>query len=278
MLFVAISLYFLSLLTQVSTAFFAFLLAKRASLHYRWGWIFLGIGLFLMIGRRVSPILSIIETHRYNLTDAILSLPISLCLLIGVFGIHKLMTKINAGNELLTTLSQTDPLTKCLSRTEILFRLSNEIKRAERGNHVFSIFEIDIDHFKNVNDDYGHDVGDEILCSLVHNIKTQLRSNDHLGRIGGEEFIVLLPDTDESAARSSAERIRTHIEQHVHYSKIKNQPVCITISIGVTSVKKLPPMCNTSEILAMALKRSDEAMYAAKNNGRNQVRYLDFLN
>lgn len=278
MLFVAISLYFLSLLTQVSTAFFAFLLAKRASLHYRWGWIFLGIGLFLMIGRRVSPILSIIETHRYNLTDAILSLPISLCLLIGVFGIHKLMTKINAGNELLTALSQTDPLTKCLSRTEILFRLSNEIKRAERGNHVFSIFEIDIDHFKNVNDDYGHDVGDEILCSLVHNINTQLRSNDHLGRIGGEEFIVLLPDTDESAARSSAERIRAHIEQHVHYSIIKNQPIRITISIGVTSVKKLPPMCNTSEILAMALKRSDEAMYAAKNNGRNQVRYLDFLN
>lgn len=278
MLFVAITLYFLSLLTQMSTAFFAFLLAKRSSLHYRWGWIFLGIGLFLMIGRRVSPILSIMETHQYNLTDAILSLPISLCLLVGIFGIHKLMTKISSGNELLTALSQTDPLTKCLSRTEILFRLSNEIKRAERGTHIFSIFEIDIDHFKNVNDNYGHDVGDEILCSLAHNVKTQLRSNDHLGRIGGEEFIVLLPDTDESSARSSAERIRAHIEQQVHYSKIKNQPVRITISIGVTSVKKLPPMCNTSEILAMALKRSDEAMYAAKNNGRNQVRYLDFLN
>lgn len=274
MIYIAISLYSLSLLTQVSTTFFAFLLAKKASSHYRWGWIFLGIGLFLMIGRRVSPILSILETQHYNLTDAILSLPISLCLLIGVFGIHKLMAKMDAGNALLTLVSQTDPLTKCLSRNEILYRLTNELKRLERGNHIFSVFEIDIDHFKLVNDRYGHDVGDEILCSLVHHIKTQLRSTDYLGRIGGEEFIVVLPDTDESAACISAERIRADIERHIHYTHIKNEPVRITISIGVTSINKIPVMSNTSELSAMVLKRADKAMYTAKNNGRNQVYYL----
>lgn len=271
MIYIAISLYSLSLLTQVSTAFFAFLLATRASTHYRWGWIFLGIGLFLMIGRRVSPIISILETQHYNLTDAVLSLPISACLLIGVYGIHKLMTKINEGNALLTLLSQTDPLTKCLSRNEILFRLTNELKRVERGGHILSIFEIDIDHFKAVNDRYGHDVGDEILCSLTHSIRTQLRSNDFLGRIGGEEFVVILPDADETSALISAERIRKYIEQHTHYSHLGNQPVKITVSIGVLTIKKLPAMYQISEILESVLKRADQAMYAAKNNGRNQT-------
>jgi len=127
---IVLFLYLLSLATQLGTAFYAFLIAKEAPVRYRWGWISLGVGLGLMLGRRIAPIFEIIKSSDFNIFDAILSLPISIFLLIGTIGIHRLMSKLNSSNGFLTLLSLVDPLTNLLSRQETFYRISNEFDRA----------------------------------------------------------------------------------------------------------------------------------------------------
>jgi diguanylate cyclase (GGDEF)-like protein len=166
-------------------------------------------------------------------------------------------------------LSALDPLTNCLSRTEILSKIADEIDRTLRTSNTFSILEIDIDHFKDVNDQYGHQVGDEILISLVEKITDLLRDLDILGRIGGEEFLILLPETNENEALQVAERIRRHISNSSHNTSW-NKPLQITISIGVTSFKISTCLgSNKQELLHELVHIADQAMYLAKNSGRN---------
>ena len=162
-----------------------------------------------------------------------------------------------------------DPLTNCLSRTEILSKIADEIDRTLRTSNTFSILEIDIDHFKDVNDQYGHQVGDEILISLVEKITDLLRDLDILGRIGGEEFLILLPETNENEALQVAERIRHHIASSSHNTSW-NKALQITVSIGVTSFKiSTCHGSNKQELLHELVHIADQAMYLAKNSGRN---------
>ena len=271
MLLLSALFYSISLLCQVGAAAFSIGLIKSTTYIYRWAWLSLALGLTLMLGRRISPLLNIYTTGQYNFTDAVLSVPISGLLLLGVIGIRKIIFQINSNNSLLLTLSQLDPLTQCFSRTEIFYRITEEIERSRRSNHSFALLEMDIDHFKNVNDQYGHDVGDEVLIGLVRNAKDVMRKIDSVGRIGGEEFLILLPETGVEEAMLAAERLRSHIANTTDLS-YDIRDLKITISIGVTVFHPQDSLrMQKGEVLAEIIKQADIAMYEAKNTGRNRV-------
>lgn len=159
-------------------------------------------------------------------------------------------------------MAYTDPLTKTNNRTAFNDQVMREIKRAERSEQHLSLIFVDIDHFKSINDDYGHACGDMALASTAAWIKDSVRGSDVVFRYGGEEFVILLTDTNLDAAALIAERIRADIESHTlaYGMDILN----ITASLGVSSLRG-------NDSLEGFIKRADEAMYRAKANGRNQV-------
>ena len=270
-MYIAISLYCLSLLCQVLASLISLLLFRHSDKIYRYPWLLLSIGLSLMIGRRLDPLIHIFETGHYHFLDAFLSLPISGFLLLGVLGLKRLLVKADNNQLILETLAQHDPLTHSLSRTEILYRVSEEINRSRRNKHSFALLEMDIDHFKNVNDQYGHHVGDEVLLNLVRHSQEAVRSIDTVGRIGGEEFLILLPETEAEGATQIAERLREHIANTANETSAPT-PIRITISIGVAvfNPNETPGMaCGIA--LNELMNKADLAMYQAKNEGRNRV-------
>ena len=142
---------------------------------------------------------------------------------------------------------------------KLLHFLEAEINKAKRYSKEFSLIMLDIDHFKTVNDTYGHDVGDYVLKATVNVIKRNIRKADIFARYGGEEFMIVQPETTIERAKVYAEKIRTIIEQN-NFDKVKK----ITISIGVT-------MFNKNDAIESITKRVDDALYRAKDNGRNRV-------
>lgn len=160
--------------------------------------------------------------------------------------------------EQLEQLMLTDPLTGVGNRRMLTKRLEEEVLRAHRYQRPLTIAFFDIDHFKSINDTYGHSVGDVALACVAESLKLELRDCDILGRLGGEEFVVLLPETDIDKAMIVAERMRTSIE-HVEISGLKRS---ITVSAGLAELVDE----ETGEDL---LDRSDKALYLAKKSGRN---------
>jgi len=156
----------------------------------------------------------------------------------------------------------TDPLTKTNNRTSFNESLQREVKLSHRNARHLSIIFFDIDHFKAINDTYGHECGDIALASAANCIKEAVRGSDMVFRYGGEEFVILLSDTNIDGAIAMAERIRCNIENHtIAYGM---NILKLTASLGVSSLKGN----DTDDSL---IKRADDAMYAAKENGRNQV-------
>lgn len=272
-MYIAISLYCLSLLCQALASLISISLFRHSATKYRWGWLFLAIGLSLMIGRSIGSIFHIFESGRFDLLDAILSLPISGFLLLGVLGLRKLIIRSENNQLMLETLAQHDPLTNSLSRTEILYRISEEIDRSRRNKHTFALLEMDIDHFKNVNDQFGHHVGDTVLANLVRHSQEAIRSVDTVGRIGGEEFLILLPETGADGAAQIAERLREHIANTTNGTSALT-PIRITISIGIAIFNPDDnPRMSRSIALNELISKADLAMYQAKNEGRNRVSF-----
>lgn len=221
--------------------------------------------------RRVSPILYILETGNYNLTDAILSLPISLLLFAGIVGLKQQLAKDGADIDLLSIVNAHDPLTNALNKIEIHRRIGQELDRANRNMHCVALLEMDIDHFKLVNDRYGHQAGDDVLIGLVRSTNALLRAMDSLGRIGGEEFLILLPETNLNQAKEVAERLRISVS-NTPYSSLGNEPIKITISIGITIFDPtLQSYKDKKSLVRQSIYEADMAMYQAKEAGRNQV-------
>jgi diguanylate cyclase (GGDEF)-like protein len=159
--------------------------------------------------------------------------------------------------------SQHDSLTGIYSRGYLTELAEREVAMAKRHGRALSIAMIDIDHFKEVNDTFGHDIGDKTLKALVEICETKLRVIDHFGRIGGEEFVCVLPETDEASAMQCAERLRQSIgAMEINFPGGKLQ---ITVSIGVAVLK---PYHENWDAL---LKDADTALYLAKRSGRNRV-------
>lgn len=158
--------------------------------------------------------------------------------------------------------SITDPLTRLFNRRFIATVLENLKEKASETKQTFSVIMIDIDNFKRINDVYGHDVGDEVLSVLAETLKGQLRDQDIVGRWGGEEFIVVLPETDLKNAVLVAEKLRKAVEDlEIGIHRLK-----ITISLGVSEYK-------LEEEISNLIKRADSALYLAKRSGKNCVKF-----
>lgn len=269
MLKLAILFYCISLMAQLVAAAVAISLIRKTNV-YRIAWIFLSLALFLMMGRRVSPILFALESGEYNLTDALLSLPISIFLLFGILGVRKILIFEEKANKNLTEINKIDYLTKALSRVELYSRSKLEIERALRYKENLAFLMIDIDHFKKVNDEYGHAVGDKVLNTLVSMLKKCLRVNDFIGRIGGEEFLLVLPQTNTEEAIEVAERLREYVSSQI-CCMVRKKHVVITISIGVSVMKSNTHSTDSRKLLDLHFKNADIAMYKAKEAGRNRV-------
>ncbi|MDX2347160.1 MAG: diguanylate cyclase [Legionella sp.] len=173
-------------------------------------------------------------------------------------------TKLVELQKKLTFLSEHDQLTGLYNRNGLLKPFAEELARSKRYTHVFSILMLDLDYFKQVNDTYGHQWGDKVLVHFARIILSMIRVNDTAVRLGGEEFVVLLPETDRINAKKLAERIRAKIESETIIISQKKQ-IQYTVSIGVSSYPQ-----NGSDKKSL-LEAADKALYLAKESGRNQV-------
>jgi diguanylate cyclase (GGDEF)-like protein len=163
-----------------------------------------------------------------------------------------------------TRLAATDPLTDTFNRRTFLELGAKELARSKRTRQPMSLVMLDLDHFKKINDKYGHLAGDDVLRRFVDITQVCLRKEDLLVRYGGEEFCVLLPDETSQGALTMAERIRYAVE-HAAF-RYGRTLLPITVSAGVAELDH-----DADESLAELLSRADEALYAAKNTGRNRV-------
>ncbi|HPF16818.1 MAG TPA: diguanylate cyclase [Thermotogota bacterium] len=166
--------------------------------------------------------------------------------------------KLSGMIKCLKKASVTDGLTKLYNHKKILELLNLEIDRAKRYKRDVSIMMLDIDHFKRVNDDYGHVVGDTVLERLAFVIKQQIRDLDMVGRYGGEEFLIIFPEINQSQAYQVAERLRKTVE-----ALIFDDGLTITISGGVAEY--------SDEKTEHFIKKADDNLYKAKNSGRNKI-------
>ncbi|QEN04397.1 diguanylate cyclase [Thiospirochaeta perfilievii] len=162
----------------------------------------------------------------------------------------------------LKKLATTDSLTGLKNRRGISRCLENCVKRSQNENLPFTIFLMDIDHFKIVNDKYGHATGDRVLKRLSAILKSTLRSHDCIARWGGEEFLIILPETTLDSGYLVAEKIRKNIEKiEINYNNYK---IKVTVSLGGC-------LYNNNLYIEQSIHSADEALYVSKSNGRNRV-------
>jgi diguanylate cyclase (GGDEF)-like protein/PAS domain S-box-containing protein len=164
----------------------------------------------------------------------------------------------------LEILASTDALTGLPNRQAIMGKANNEFSRAKRYSRPLSVVMIDVDHFKLINDQHGHAAGDHVLTNVGHILGDSLRDSDVLARIGGEEFVLLLPDTPQANAEFVAERMRAQLANST--IRFEDIELKITASFGVAAISDI------DENLEQLLSRADHAMYDAKHSGRNKVK------
>lgn len=179
----------------------------------------------------------------------------------------EMQDKLNITLKKLTKQACYDSLTGILNRRAIMSALTKEIKRTVRQPQVLSIGMCDIDHFKKINDNYGHLVGDEVLIEVTKRMQSVLREYDMLGRYGGEEFLVITP-TNKSTETTIYQRICKAVSAEPIIAG--ELTISVTISCGVTHYSN-----DDSKNVAKFLSRADKALYQAKDAGRNQVVYLE---
>jgi two-component system, cell cycle response regulator len=208
------------------------------------------LGLFFL-----KQIVAIQETHRLNQ---------------GLQQNRQTLQKQNSllevANTRLEALATTDPLTELPNHRALVTTISNEMERAQRYQRSCTLLFFDLDHFKALNDGYGHAIGDEILIAFSHLIRQHIRNIDIVGRWGGEEFLAILPETTQQEASVIAEQLREVVSQQTFNI---GGGLHLTCSIGMASY----PLHATD--LNSLVNAADQAMYAAKRLGRNQVRQID---
>lgn len=163
----------------------------------------------------------------------------------------------------LRQLAQTDELTKLNNRRSFDELAAQALRQARRTGSPLTVCMVDLDFFKDINDTYGHPAGDKVLAAVAEVCRDQLRESDIIGRYGGEEFVVALPNTDAYSARLMAERLRARIEDHRFAGELAS--LRLTVTAGVSQVRP------DEDTLDPALVRADEALYEGKREGRNRV-------
>ena len=171
-----------------------------------------------------------------------------------------LLARVKLLHERMSLMAHTDPLTNVFNRLHFSNFLDAEIDRVKRYGGTFSVIFFDLDRFKEINDEYGHLAGDEVLKEVSEVVQNANRNADIFARYGGEEFIILAPSTDIAGARIHAERLRKDIENH-RFSGINK----LTCSFGIAEFQP------DSDDVTSLFKRADSALYNAKKSGRNRV-------
>ena len=182
-----------------------------------------------------------------------------------------LQNELISARETLRIQAMQDPLTQILNHGAILDALLNEINRSQREHQPLSLILADLDGFKNVNDSYGHVAGDQVLIEVARRMRNCLRSYDAIGRYGGEEFLVVLPSSDESQAQRLAERIRVAICSE----PFRFHHVDLTVTVSQGAITWTNPDSIPIERLIQA---ADQALYSVKHGGRNAVEHVQFDN
>jgi two-component system cell cycle response regulator len=162
-------------------------------------------------------------------------------------------------------LALTDELTKLYNRRYFNSHLDGLLLQAEDQNKSISLLMIDIDHFKSINDTYGHDEGDSVLIEVAQRTRRYVRECDLVARLGGEEFVVVMPDARTGVGLQVAERLRQSIESRP-VTLANGTDLTVTVSVGLASTRD-----QTGTTRALLLKAADEALYKAKRSGRNRV-------
>lgn len=240
-------------------------------------------GAYLLAGRRVGLCLAAVSIIFLGWANGALAHPYSPSAMVTVWVtilyisafFHAVSSKsisfhhaMVVANRSLRELAARDPLTGLMNARAYYEACDRALAQARRGNSPLAMLFVDLDHFKRINDTHGHEAGDRVLKAVAHCLRDSLRQSDLIGRIGGEEFSVLLPDTDLPAARQLAETLRQDIE-HLIPDIGDGHCLQITASIGVAVAE------SARETIADLQHRADEGMYQAKRAGRNRVSVLE---
>ena len=233
------------------------------------GWTVLAAGIAFIFLFTDRPIALPIDSHfARSITMLALVITIGRFSFVGLYGSMMRETLYKRSNELkiayarIEELAQFDELTGALNRRSIMASLNEEMARAKRNNSPCSVAIIDLDHVKRLNDQFGHPAGDEALRTFAITLFANIRSIDKLGRYGGEEFLMIMPDTGAEAARKTFDRLRSIIAE-LDWTAI-SAGISVTMSVGIATVRD-------NDSADTVLARSDAALYRAKAEGRNQV-------
>ena len=207
-----------------------------------------------------------VETPKFDAADVEFA---STVVKSGVAAIQRAhaIESTRADNHRLEALAQTDPLTQLVNRRALTVRLLTEMERVRRYNAPLALLLIDLDHFKLVNDTYGHLAGDDVLFGVATLLQRAVRAVDTVARYGGEEFVIVLPETGKQGALAFAERVREKLASH-RFAISGSDEIHITASIGVATY----PSAGLESVEDL-FRASDSALYRAKGSGRNLVCY-----
>lgn len=182
------------------------------------------------------------------------------------FGFWQRLVGSESVQQRLRSLVETDYLTGVLSRRELMSRLDQEVERAQRFASPLALMMIDLDHFKQVNDRFGHAQGDKVLVDVAQALQHELRKVDSIGRYGGEEFTVIVPNTESDDALNLAERLLQRVRE-LEIRTENGEHIQITISVGLVCNRDLSQVLTADSLL----RGADQALYNAKHAGRNRV-------
>jgi diguanylate cyclase (GGDEF)-like protein len=178
--------------------------------------------------------------------------------------IVELQDSLIQAREALREQAMHDALTQLYNRRATMDILVSELSRASRDLKPLTVMMVDIDHFKSINDRFGHPAGDAVLCEVARRLRSSMRAYDTLGRFGGEEFLVVAPGCDASPCRAQAERLRDIVSSQP--IMVKDLSINVTVSVGVATLRGPKP-----QDLEAMLSVADKALYLAKEGGRNRV-------
>lgn len=184
---------------------------------------------------------------------------------VNITDLKQTQMSLEEANQKIELLANTDKLTSINNRRSFYSIAEQELQKSKKDKHSLALLLLDLDHFKKINDNYGHEIGDFILKEFAALCKNLLRQSDSISRIGGEEFTILLPRTNHLQAYQIAEKIRVKVAEHEFYIENIEHAINISISIGISN------LIDEKKSIKELMIEADIALYKAKNIGRNQV-------
>lgn len=258
-----------SAIVQVLATGLAAMQMKHAR-GYRLAWGAISLSALLIVQQRLSTLELALNTGIYDFPQTLIDALVSLAMLAGMMGLRHIFRDVEKQKQRLEKLATTDALTGLYNRRYTFERGAQEVLRSRRSGESLALIMIDLDHFKKINDRHGHAAGDAVLVAVADAMRAGLRQIDVLGRVGGEEFLLILPSTDKSGAGVIAERMRTRISQ-LGVVLQDGERVSLTASFGIIAGEGSQP--DAAESFNELLGQADTAMYIGKQRGRNCVEF-----